>query len=217
MLRHLTRSLQVRLILGKTAAVVLLAIALAEFSLLTRLDVELTRTIHGLTVGWLTDLVSTLSELGGSTTVMLVTAVAALALGALRHWQGAVALGLAVLGTQVAVAAAKALVERPRPADGMAVIDPSGWSFPSAHSASTVALYVMLAVIATDLWRGRLRPAVAFGVAGTVVVLVGLSRVYLGAHYPTDVLAGWLVGGALVVASWALCSRLPAVRLPAAA
>lgn len=217
MLRHLTQSLHVRLILGKTAAVVLLAIALAEFSLLTRLDIELTRTIHGLTVGWLTDLVSTLSELGGSTTVMLVTAVAAFALAALRHWRGAAALGLAVLGTQVAVAAGKALVARPRPADAIAVIDPSGWSFPSAHSASTVALYVMLAVIATDLWRGRLRPALAFGVAGTVVVLVGLSRVYLGAHYPTDVLAGWLVGGTLVVASWAVCSRLPAARLRAAA
>lgn len=217
LLRYLTQSLQVRLVVVKTAAVVLLAIALAEFSLLTRLDVELTRTIHGWTVGWLTELVSTLSDLGGSTMVMLVTAVAAFALAALRHWRGVAALGLAVLGTQLAVAAGKALVARPRPADVIAVVDPSGWSFPSAHSASTVALYVMLAVIATDLWRGRLRPVIAFGVAGTVVLLVGLSRVYLGAHYPTDVLAGWLVGGALVVASWALCSRLPAVQLRAAA
>jgi undecaprenyl-diphosphatase len=217
MLRHLTQSVPARLILGKTAAVVLLAIALAEFSLLTRLDVELTRTIHGLTVGWLTDLVSGASELGGSTTVMLVTAVAALALGALRHWRGATALALAVLGTQLVVAAGKAVVARPRPADGIATIDPSGWSFPSAHSASAVALYVMLALIATHLWGGRLRPAVAFGAAGMVVGMVGLSRVYLGAHYPTDVLAGWLVGGVLVVASWALCSRLPAVQLRRAA
>jgi membrane-associated phospholipid phosphatase len=85
------------------------------------------------------------------------------------------------------------------------------WSFPSAHSASAVALYVMLAVIATTLWRRQLRPAVAFAVAGAVVALVGLSRIYLGAHYPTDVLAGWLTGGILVVASWAACSRLPSV------
>jgi membrane-associated phospholipid phosphatase len=216
MLRHLPQTAHGRLILGKTAVVVGLAIALAEFSLVTRLDVELTRTIHGLTVGWLTDLVSRMSELGGTTTVMLVTAAAALALGAVRHWRGAAALALAVLGTQVVVAAGKAVVARPRPADAIAVIDPSGWSFPSAHSASAVALYVMLALIATHLWRGRLRPAVAFGAAGTVVALVGLSRIYLGAHYPTDVLAGWLVGGVLVLASWALCSRLPAVQLRAA-
>ena len=212
-LRHLPRTAPGRLIAGTLAAVVALVIALAEFSLLVRLEIELTRTIHGWTVGWLTGFVSGVSELGGTTTVMLITAAAVLALAALRHWRGAVALALAVLGTQVAVAAGKALVTRPRPADEMAIADPSGWSFPSAHSASAVALYVTLALIATTLWRRRLRPAVAFAVAGTVVALVGLSRVYLGAHYPTDVLAGWLVGGILVVGAWAACSRLPAPQL----
>jgi membrane-associated phospholipid phosphatase len=211
--RQLTQSLHGRLILAKVLAVVALAIALAEVSLLAQLDIELTRAIHGLTVGWLTDLVVGVTDLAATSTVLPVTAVAVLALAAVRHWRGAAALALAVLGTQAAVAIGKALITRPRPPDEVAILDPSGWSFPSGHSASAVALYLMLALVATSLWRGRLRPAVAFGAAGTIVALVGLSRVYLGAHYPTDVLAGWLVGGILVVGAWAACSRLPAARL----
>jgi membrane-associated phospholipid phosphatase len=214
--RHLTRSVHGRLIAGNALLLATLAVALAEFSLVAHVDLELTRAIHGWTVGWLDGVVSVVTGLAATNTVMVVSAAAVLALVAHRHWRGAAALALAVLGTQLAVAAGKALITRPRPADEIAVSDPSGWSFPSGHSASAVALYLMLALIATTLWRrNQLRPAVAFAAAGTVVALVGLSRVYLGAHYPTDVLAGWLVGGIIVVGAWAACSRLPAPRLGA--
>jgi undecaprenyl-diphosphatase len=198
-----------RLIAGKLVAVLVLALAIAEISLVTRLDVALTREIHGWTVGWLTALVSGVSDLAATGTVMWVTLAALLALIWHRHWRGAAALALAVVTTQATVAIAKALMTRPRPAEEMAVSDPSGWSFPSGHSASAVALYVMLGLIATTIWRRKLPPAIVFALAGTIVLLVGLSRVYLGAHYPTDVVAGWLTGGIVVVASWAACSRLP--------
>ena len=56
---------------------------------------------------------------------------------------------------------------------------------------------------------GRVRGA-AWAAAIALALAIGLSRVYLGAHYPTDVLAGWLTGGILVLGAWALCSRLPA-------
>ena len=213
--RQLTRSVPGRLIVIKLLTVAALAIALAEFSIVAQLDIEVSRAIHGWTVGWLTNLVVDITDLAATSTVLPLTAVVALALVAVRHWRGAAALAIAVLGTQVAVAVVKALMTRPRPPDAIAIADPSGWSFPSGHSATAVALYLMLALIATSLWRGRLRPAVAFGAAGAIVALVGFSRVYLGAHYPTDVLAGWLLGGILVVAAWAACSGLPATRLGA--
>lgn len=203
-----------RLIVGKTIVTAVLALAIAEIAFVTRIDIAITREIHGWTAGWLTAIVSGVTDLGGTTAVMWVTAGALVALAALRHWRGAAALLLAVVTTQATVMAAKALMARPRPDDAIAVADPSGWSFPSGHSASAVALYVMLALIATTIWRRQqLRPALAFAIAGTIVVLVGLSRVYLGAHYPTDVLAGWLTGGIVVVASWALCTRLPHPRV----
>jgi undecaprenyl-diphosphatase len=204
------RAVHLRLIGAKLLAVTLLAVAIAEISIVTRLDTALTSTIHGWTVGWLTGIVTGISELAATEIVMSLSALAVVSLLLLRHYRGAAALALAVGSTQLLVAVAKALMTRPRPEGEIAIAEPSGWSFPSAHSASAVALYVTLALIATTLWRRQqLRPAVAFAAAGVIVVLVGLSRVYLGAHYPTDVIAGWLTGGIIVVTSWALCSKLP--------
>ena len=208
-LRHTMRSLYARLIAAKLAVVVVLALAIAHVSIVTRADTAVISIVHGWTGGWLNSLVTDVSEFAGTTAVIWVTAAAVAGLLALRHFRGAAALALAVITTQAAVALGKAVMTRPRPANDVSVADPSGWSFPSAHSASAVALYVMLALIATTVWRRRSAPVLAFGAAGAVVVLVGLSRIYLGAHYPTDVLAGWLTGGILVVASWAVCSRLP--------
>jgi membrane-associated phospholipid phosphatase len=207
-LRQFTRTLSGRLIAANLLTVAALALAITELSLVARFDLTVTREIHGATVGWLTEIVSAITALGGSQVVIWLTAVAAVALVSLRHFRGAAALLLAVVSTQATVVAAKAVMARPRPADEMAIADPSGWSFPSGHSATAVALYVTLALIATTMLRGRVRPAIVFAVAGAIVALVGLSRVYLGAHYPTDVLAGWATGGVIVAASWAACSRL---------
>ena len=91
----------------------------------------------------------------------------------------------------------KDYVARPRPSVNQLVSAP-GYSFPSGHSLNSTATYGLLALVA---WRSRLplvvrRAAVVIGVV--IPLLVGLSRIALGVHYPTDVVAGWLVGVALV-------------------
>ena len=156
------------------------------------------------------------TALGGTDVVMPLTAAAALVLCLLRHWQGAVTLVLAVVATQAVVDLIKVVVERPRPAANQAIADASGSSFPSAHSATSMALYATLALLAARACRGKTRLGVA-AVGAAVVVAVGLSRVLLAAHYPTDVLAGWLVGAALVAGSCVLVGRLRAPRLLAQA
>lgn len=105
-------------------------------------------------------------------------------------------LGIAALNAWVL----KALFQRPRPdiVPRLTDIDAS-WSLPSGHAANSAAVYGAIALIATVLWwRKRQRRAI-WAVAGLLVFLIGLSRVWLGVHWPSDVLAGWLVG-----AGWAL-------------
>jgi undecaprenyl-diphosphatase len=214
--RHPIRSFPARLMAGKVLLVAALAVAVMKLSIVVHADVALASVVHASTAGWLTDLLLAVSKLASSGFVFAVMALSVGALVARRHWHGAAALVLSVLATQALVGLAKPLIERPRPEAEAAMVEPSGFSFPSAHSASAVALYVMLALIAASIFDRRLRTAAYLG-AGALVALVGLSRIYLGAHYPTDVLAGWLTGAIVVVASWRLCAGLPApTRLAAA-
>jgi membrane-associated phospholipid phosphatase len=211
--RQPIRSLPVRLISGKLLLIGALALAVTEISVVARVDIAVAEAIHSQTAGWLTSLWLAVSGLADTEMILLASMVLAALLVAGRHWHGAAALALSVLGAQATVQLVKLLISRPRPDGEGVIVDPSGFSFPSGHSASAVALYLMLAVIAAGLLRRGLRIA-AYVAAGLVVALVGFSRVYLGAHYPTDVLAGWLLGGVVVIAAWRLCARLPG---PAAA
>jgi undecaprenyl-diphosphatase len=190
-----------------SAGVVLVLAALVTFSAhVVALDAALANLAH---TGQLAALAVDVSALAGTDLVMPITAVAVIALLLTRHWHGALTLTLAVLGTQAVVQLVKLTVDRPRPALNGAMTEAHGASFPSAHSATAVALYATLALLLAHRCHGRARVAV-LALGGAVVAAVGLSRIELGAHYPIDVLAGWLTGAALVLAFWTLVARLVA-------
>ena len=136
----------------------------------------------------------------GSTTAMMVLAVVLLVseLVARRPWSGitgAATIGLASLGNELA----KGLIARARPDLIQPIVVERGYSFPSGHAALSMVGYgvAVLLVARSGAPRG-VKVAAAFA-AGCLVALIGISRVYLGAHFPTDVLAGWLAGGAVVL------------------
>lgn len=145
--------------------------------------------------------------IGGTDVVIPATLACAVGLLALRLWHSAFALVVAVAVTQVVVDVAKGVFERSRPPANAAGTDAGGFSFPSGHSATAAALFGLLALVASRHLEGRARVlAAAAGLA--VVAAVGASRVVLGAHYPTDVLAGWLTGGTIALACLALFTRV---------
>lgn len=104
--------------------------------------------------------------------------------------------------------ALKAAFERPRPDIVPHLREVMTSSFPSGHALTSAAVYLTLGVLVMRIARTRTASYFAITMAVIVTVLVGASRVYLGVHYPSDVLAGWLVG-----LSWALVCLMTEVVL----
>lgn len=191
-----------------------ITVAVTQFATVNRLDAEASAQAHQRmsddSAGW----AERLAALASSQTTLIVTVVGvgAILLLATHRWRAALALALVYPVTQGTVQLVKVLVERPRPEANASMEQAGGFSFPSAHSATSVAVYATIAFILIRASRhGHSRVAVA-SLAGTLVLAVGLSRVLLGAHYPTDVLAGWTFGALLASLCWLAATRVPVPR-----
>jgi membrane-associated phospholipid phosphatase len=125
-----------------------------------------------------------------------VTAVVVLLLRwRLGRWYESGVLVAAMVGELVVFYAATKIVHRPRPPVIRLDAAPPTSSFPSGHTAAAVALYGCIAILVLWIYGRRRATRAAVVVLCCVPVVVGLSRVYRGMHYPTDVLAGALLGG----------------------
>jgi membrane-associated phospholipid phosphatase len=124
-----------------------------------------------------------------------------------RSWRPVVLALVCGGGIPLVLFTAKALVGRERPPLPFALVDADGYSFPSGHATGTGAVTVISAWMLTrwliPWWTGRV---VVWTVAIGSVFLIGFSRVYLGVHYVSDVLAGWMLGtawaGAVILAGF---------------
>ncbi len=132
----------------------------------------------------------------GSWVVMLPLAVlsVALLLGTGRR-RAALLVGLSMTMQTIVNPLLKSLFGLPRPGDDLALAHVPGYGFPSGHAMAAAALSLSLALVARQTrWR---RPALIAAVVWTM--LMGLSRVYLGVHWPSDVVGGWAAGVALTL------------------
>jgi undecaprenyl-diphosphatase len=145
--------------------------------------------------------------LGGVTVITLVTLVALLAfLMHRRRWHSAILAGTVLLAF-ASSEGLKALYGRPRPdlvPHGAYVYSAS---FPSGHSTLSAATYLTLAMLIASLEPNRGTKLMVFVLAGLLVLAIGVSRVYLGVHWPSDVLAGWCLGAAWALAAWMVLLR----------
>ena len=148
---------------------------------------------------WLPGTMIDITALGGTTNLTLISVLAIaflLLLGRFRHaiYMAAATGGGAIFGTLL-----KSLFARARPEVVPHLIEVHSLSFPSGHALNSAIVYLTLAVlIARELELRRMRIFVV-GAAALLVLLIGFTRLYLGVHFPSDVLAGWMLG-----ASWAL-------------
>lgn len=152
---------------------------------------------------WFEEMMRDVTALGGFTFLTLFVVIAVAALAFYRKRRQAVVLALSAALATVANDALKVVFERARPdivAHGSYVYT---HSFPSGHSMLSAATFLTTAAILSSLQTRRPAKVFIFAIALLVTAGVGFSRVYLGVHWPTDVLGGWTLG-----AAWALLARL---------
>lgn len=143
------------------------------------------------------------TALGGFTVLTLITVIGVIVLWFYGWKRRALVFGGAVLLAQVSADLTKIIVGRDRPdflSHGSFVYS---HSFPSGHSTISATVFFTLAAVLASLQRKRRAKIFIFSVAALLVFSIGLSRLYLGVHWPSDVLAGWTLG-----AGWALAARL---------
>ena len=144
---------------------------------------------------WLTSLAKALTWLGSSIVLWPVVVIAGLGLWRWRrHWLPAVLPALALAGAWAGALLIKGLVNRPRPPVGDRLTVVHGWSYPSQHAAQALATWGMLALMMMAGRSAWARVLLAMG-AVLIAFVVGLTRLYLGAHWMTDVLGGWALAG----------------------
>ncbi len=159
-------------------------------------DLRILNLIATLRTPRLDQVMYAITFLASAPTIVAVTAVAVGIALLVRRYADALLLVLAPIAGELFVAVVKLLVARPRPplSDARIVVD--GFSFPSGHATVATTLYGTLAYVLLRGWQRRhepLRIMLSIGVT-LLIFAVGLSRVYLGVHYPSDVLAGWAAG-----------------------
>ena len=158
--------------------------------------------------GWLQGVVLDLTALGGPTVLWLVVlAVVGFLLLQERYHTAAVVMATAASG-DILNFVLKNLFLRPRPEIVPHLRDVSGTtSFPSGHAMESAIIYLTLGAILMQLAERRLVKIYCIGMAVFLTLLVGVSRVYLGVHYPTDVVAGWMFGFFWASLCWIIAKR----------
>ena len=173
-------------------------------------DPHVTAWVIAHRTGWLTSALSVFTWLGSTAVIV----PAGLAVGLYfffrrRTWRPLALLAAAVAGAIGLYGIVKPVVGRPRPPAAIWIGHYTGAAFPSGHATQSAAFYAMLAIVLGAGLSVR-RRAILWSAAALVVLIVGASRIYLAAHWLTDVLAGYALGAswvAIVVAVLLITSR----------
>ncbi|MET0295494.1 MAG: phosphatase PAP2 family protein [Phenylobacterium sp.] len=152
---------------------------------------------------WFEEVMRDVTALGGFTFLTLFVVIAVAALAFYRKRRQAIVLGVSIVLATVANDAIKLIYDRPRPDLVPHASYVYTHSFPSGHSMLSAATFLTTAAILSSFQSRRRAKAFIFAIAVLLTVGVGISRVYLGVHWPSDVLGGWTLG-----ALWALVARI---------
>jgi undecaprenyl-diphosphatase len=151
---------------------------------------------------WVTHALTDITSLGGTTVVTLMTALTIIFLLLSKRTSTAVFVLIAVAGGWLVSNSLKLGVARPRPDIVPHLVEVHDLSFPSGHAMLSAVTYLTLAALLSRTQASQTIRIYFMVVAVFLTLLIGMSRVFLGVHYPTDVIGGWCAGAAWASACW---------------
>lgn len=157
---------------------------------------------------WMEEAVRDVTALGSMIVLVMVTAVTIFYLLLVRRWRSALLVLVTVGGGQILSSVLKLGIDRPRPDLVSHLAQVQTLSFPSGHAMMAAVTYLTLGTMLAGIVPGRATKIYVLGVAVLVTLMVGVSRLYLGVHWPSDVLAGWCAGFAWAMLCWLVARRL---------
>lgn len=190
-----------RPLLAAGACVALVAFLAAQLLLagpVTQVDLQVTTWLAQHRPPWLTPAMLFVADAHETLKLLAATALVGLLLAWRRRWRDLRLLAVVPAGMLLNVAL-KHLFARPRPVLPDPIVQITTFSFPSGHAVASTVFYGMLCMLLFAHTRSRAGRGLALGAAVAMVLLVTFSRVYLGAHYPSDVVAGVAEGCALLL------------------
>jgi membrane-associated phospholipid phosphatase len=162
-----------------------------------KFDTFVRTAVHRYATPGLTRLMLGFSFLGSVAVISVLWLVAICVFLYFRRARMAAMLGIAMAGAGVLDVALKLAFHRPRPVPFFGAT-PSSYSFPSGHAFGSLCFYGMLAAILATRARGRSAKWCIWTGAVFLIGVIGISRIYLGVHYPSDVIAGYCAGAVWV-------------------
>jgi undecaprenyl-diphosphatase len=151
---------------------------------------------------WLKEVARDLTALGSTAVLTLIALIATGFVVIQRQYAAAVLLLAALGGGTLLSEGLKHVFERDRPAEAWRLAEVTNSSFPSGHSMLSAVAYLTLGALLARVMRKRRLKAYVLTVGVVLTGIVGLTRIFLGAHWATDVFAGWSVGAAWATACW---------------
>jgi undecaprenyl-diphosphatase len=150
---------------------------------------------------WMDTIMRVTTSLGsGLTLVPIAVAIALIWLWRRRTWMAPALLAATYVGTSLSFNLVKRLTHRARPPERFALVPAGGFAFPSGHAAQAAAMWGAIAFLTTQVVTSWPRKVAAWTVATLIAAAVGVSRLYLGVHWLSDVAAGWALGAAWLAA-----------------
>lgn len=162
---------------------------------------------------WLKGAVRDVTSLGSTVVVFLLAAVVAIHLALSRRASTGLFVVFTVAGGQALTSLLKLLVDRPRPEIVPHLTEVSTLSFPSGHATMSAVTYLTLGLLAARFLPRRVSKICVVALAVVLTFLIGVSRLYLGVHWPSDVMAGWCAGFAWASLCW-LAARFMGIGKP---